>query len=253
MKESRDIILIMVIGGLCAFAAYSIAHKDDGIHINVPIKPCPGPGPCPLPMPEPPKPKPKPWGSQPTGEPVEGGLVSPDGSEEIMCPLPQGERKKNVGGSDGSGLCVFTSIEYTARWSNARELFDFQAHMRKEPGGGYPQKVDQMMKKYAPTAQYLQCTNSDLGILKQALKSGRMCAVTYCGKDKHYGGQSVPHMCTLAHLSDKWAAIMDNNFTSDNQIMWMPVDDFVQRWKGMDGTGWAVILLNPGPSPVPRR
>ena len=187
----------------------------------------------------------------PVGEPMEGGLVSPDGTEEIMCNLPPSEKKHNVGGRDGAGLCVFTSIEYCARWSNCRDLFEFQKHMRSEPGGGYPEKVDAMMKKYAPHVQYIQSTTSDLSLLKDALASGRMVGVTYCGRDKHYGGQSVPHMVTLAHLSDRWAAITDNNFPADNQVMWMSVPDFVSRWKGMDGTGWAVILLNPGPPPIP--
>src|ERR1051326_5161530 len=41
------------------------------------------------------------------GAPVLGGLVSPDGTEEMQCPLPSSEKKHNVGGKDGAGLCVF--------------------------------------------------------------------------------------------------------------------------------------------------
>ena len=185
------------------------------------------------------------------GVPQEGGLISPDGKEELMAPLPVQEKKRNVGGIDGLGLCVFTSIEYASRWSNERALFELQKFMKTQPGGGYPEKVDAILLKFAPGVQYIQCTNSDLGLLREVLASGRMAAVTYCGRDSHYGGQQVPHMVDLVHLSDKWAAVSDNNFPGDNQIMWMSVPEFESRWKGY-GSGWAVILLNPGPPPVPR-
>jgi hypothetical protein len=130
-------------------------------------------------------------------------------------------------------------------------LFELQKFMKTQPGGGYPEKVDNILLKFAPGVQYIQCTNSDLGLLREVLASGRMAAVTYCGRDSHYGGQQVPHMVDLVHLSDRWAAVSDNNFPGDNQIMWMAVSEFESRWKGY-GSGWAVILLNPGPPPVPR-
>src|SRR5262249_53941041 len=82
--------------------------------------------------------------------PVVGGKVSPDGAAEITCDLPAAEKKRNASGRDGSGLCVFTSIEWAARWQNERRLFDFQKQMRAEPGGGWPQKVDRMIAQIPP-------------------------------------------------------------------------------------------------------
>ena len=240
------VCLLILIGGIYFGNHYTSAHIELR-RLSPPVRPPDQPCPCP--------PR-RPWGNEEAtpGAPVEGGLVSPDGTEEIMCPLPASEKKKNVGGSDGSGLCVFTSIEYTARWANERALFDLQQYMHTQPGGGYPEKVDKIMATFAPSVQYIQCTKSDLSLLKEALASGRMVAVTYCGMDMHYGAHHrVPHMVALEHLSDKWAAVSDNNFPGDNQVVWMSPQEFIKRWKGMDGTGWAVILLQPGPTPIPRR
>ena len=183
------------------------------------------------------------------GKPVEGGKTSPDGTEEIACDLPAAEKKKNVGGRDGAGLCVFTSIEYAARWQNELKLFNFQQQMRAELGGGYPEKVDKMIAKYGPGTRYLQYEGNDLSILKAAIKTGRMPGVTYNGYDPHYRG-SIAHMVSLAHISDKWAAITDNNFPGDSQFVWMSIDEFKRRWMG-GRSGWAVVLLSPPPPPVP--
>ena len=57
---------------------------------------------------------------------------------------------KNASGTDGSGLCVFTSIEIAAHWQNVEQLRGFQKEMTQEKGGGWPDKVDEMMKKYGP-------------------------------------------------------------------------------------------------------
>jgi hypothetical protein len=183
------------------------------------------------------------------GRPVEGGKVSPDGADEITIDLPASEKKHNTGGRDGSGLCVFTSIEWAARWQNERRLFNFQQQMRQEPGGGYPEKVDRMIARYAAGVPYLQYEGSDPSILAAALRSGRMPAVTYNGYDCHYRG-GVSHMVDLVHLSERWAAISDNNYPKDNQIVWMSPSEFLKRWRG-GRSGWTVILLRPPPPPVP--
>lgn len=218
-----------------------------------PPKPCPPDKPCPVPI----KPKPRPWGdgsvapvgADKPGKPVLGGPVAPDGKTEIVCDLPVSEKKKNTGGRDGAGLCVFTSIEYCARWQSEIPLVDFQKVMKGEPGGGYPEKVERMIAKYAPGVEYLQDTSGDLNIIRSALKSGRMVAVTYCGYDPHYRGY-VAHMvdCVLLDDSDDgWACINDNN--DPEKFVWMSVREFKRRYDG-NGKGWCVILFAPAP-PLP--
>lgn len=179
-----------------------------------------------------------------------GGPTAPDGKTEVACDLPVSERMRNVGGRDGAGLCVFTSIQNAARYQNESRLANFQADMRKEPGGGYPAKVDAMIRKYGQGMKdYLQYEGNDPTILKVAINTGRMPSVTYNGHDPHYRG-TIAHMVNLVYLDDHVACILDNNFIGEDELVWMTADEFYQRWRG-DG-GWAVILMSPPPPPVPR-
>ncbi len=173
------------------------------------------------------------------------------GGSEVACDLPVSQRLKNIGGSDGSGLCVFTSITHSARYQNVDELKDFQKYMSKFPGGGYPKKVDKMIASKAkadgsPAPDYVQYEGKDLNVLKAALASGRMPAVTYDGRDPHYRSH-IQHMVNLVYLDDKQACVLDNNFIGADQLVWMTPDEFLSRWIGGKGRqGWAVILTGPG-------
>jgi hypothetical protein len=157
----------------------------------------------------------------------------------------------NTGGRDGAGLCVFTSIEMSGRFQNEESLRGFQKYMTTKPGGGYPDKVDKMIAAYAPKVHYIQYAGRDMDLLKLALKTGRMPAVTY-GYSPRYRGP-IAHMVNLAHLSEHWAAILDNNFPGENSYEWMAPEEFYKRWiaGSPDRTGWLVILLNPPPPPPP--
>jgi hypothetical protein len=176
------------------------------------------------------------------------GRISPDGKEEIQCDLPAQEHLQNAAGRDGSGLCVFSSLEIAAHWQNVAELHGFQKKMQSEPGGGWPEKVDAMVAKYAPHIKYLQYNGGDPAVLKLALKTGRMPAVTY-GYSPRYGGR-IAHMVNLVHLSERWAAVLDNNFPGEDRYEWMPPAEFYRRWQ-MNGGGWAIVLLGPPPPPIP--
>jgi hypothetical protein len=228
--------LVFVVAGLCALKICPCACKN-----------CPSKQPAPNVKPAP-KDEPKcpdgPWG--PHGKPTVGGPTSPIGTE-VTCDLPLSQRTKNVGGRDGAGLCVFSSIGHAARWQNEKRLVDFQKQMTKEPGGGYPGKVDRMIAKYGKGAPYIQYEGHDPTILKVALKTGRMPSVTYDGHDPHYNG-SIAHMVNLIYLDDQEACILDNNFI--DELVWMSAKEFLERWTG-DG-GWAVILLAPPPPPPPQ-
>lgn len=183
-----------------------------------------------------------------------GGPIAPDGKTQVACDIPIELRAKNTGGTDGAGLCVFTSIMHSARWQNEHRLWDFQAKMKQERGGGYPQKVDAMVAKYGPGTPYLQYTGRDPSILMTALKSGRAPGVTYNGHDPHYRG-SIAHMVNLVAYDQQadQVAILDNNFIGENQLVWMSAAEFLQRWTGgKAGSGWAVILLAPPPPPPPK-
>lgn len=232
-----------------------------------PASPSPVPAPAkPIkPAPEPPKKPNGPWGPKPCpkgqegagaapGKPVIGGRTSPDGAAALTCDLPASERKKNIA-SKGLGCCVFRSGDYAAHYQQVPELYDLPEQMVLAgiPGGGYPEKVDEVFHRFGPNVQYVQDTTGDAGVLEAILKSGRMACVTYNGHDPHYGNQSIAHMVCLTYFdrSTGWAAVSDNNFIGENEFVWMSTDEFVKRWKGGGGGGWVYCLLQYPPPPVP--
>lgn len=184
--------------------------------------------------------------------PFRAGGNTYDG-EAITCDLPPGEHLKNSVGRDGLGLCVFTSIDHAARWSNEPALIGFRDFMTKYPGGGWPEKVDEYIPRMAaskglPTPPYVQHTGGDAEFLRLALRTCRYVSVTYNGRDITFYRGTIAHMVNLVHLSDKWAVIHDNNYPG--QWLWMPPADFFERWRGSGG-GWAIALLKVGPPAIP--
>lgn len=185
-----------------------------------------------------------------------GGTMAPDGKTEIQIDLPADQHLRNKGGSDGAGLCVFTSIEHAARWANVKQLIGFRDWMRRYPGGGYPDKVtakiNQICKERGlPVPDYIQIQGRDLELLKAALQNGRLVSVTYSRSPTgRYGGATIAHMVNLVHADTRHFAVLDNNYPGVDKYEWMTPQEFV-RCCNPRGY-WAVILLPPGPPPPPR-
>lgn len=258
MNSQKKLLLLILLGVLAWWlwqdytARQADAEKDKQPVAPAPVKPDEKKKRKPL--------LPRPWGpsqlgrsAETPGKPQEGGRTSPDNAVQLVVDLPESERKHNIA-SKGLGCCVFRSIEYASRWQNEPVLYDLPEQMVKAgiEGGGYPDKVAKILKKFGPDVQYVQDTSGDPAVLEAILKSGRMPCVTYDGHDGvHYRG-GIAHMVCLPYFdrSTGWAAVSDNNFTKADQFLWMSCDDFVKRWKG-NGGGWVVALLKSPPPPVP--
>jgi hypothetical protein len=183
-----------------------------------------------------------------------GGPVSPEGvAARIVLPLDL--HMRNTGGSDGAGLCVFTSIEMAGRWQNVSTLDGLQAWMRKRPGGGHPSKVDTVLKAFCaekghPVPPYIQIESRDLDILRLAARTWRMPAITAAYLPGYRG--RIAHMVDLAHAGqdgEPWA-ILDNNFPG--RWAWLSEPEFLRSYTGGSGNGWSVVLLDPPPPPAPK-
>lgn len=186
-----------------------------------------------------------------------GGKTSPDGAE-VQCDLPASQQKQNIS-SRGLGCCVFRSLDHAARWCGEEALYGFPEWMVSKgiAGGGYPQKVDDLIPKIAkdrglPTPEYIQVEGDDIEILKLALASGRMVCHTYSySSTGRYGGQKIDHMVNSVHGDEKWFAVLDNNFVGENALEWNDIPAFRHTYAPR-ADGWAVILLKHGPPPPPR-
>lgn len=185
---------------------------------------------------------------------VAGPLLE-DGTE-VDLDLPARLHVRNRGGSDGAGLCVFASMRHSGLWADEPVFMALFEWMFTRPGGGYPEKVDRMVQRYCTLEgkalpPYVQIEGSDLEPLRRAVQAGLMPGVTYYRSPTgRYGGRRIPHMVSLVAAGPKWWAILDNNFPGT--IEWMSQEEFLRSYTDGSGKGWAIILLTPGPPPLPR-
>ena len=167
---------------------------------------------------------------------------------EIEVELPISQHVKNFGApADGKGLCVFASLTMAARWHNIAALSDV-IHKLKQ-GGGWPEKVEKTIKQFSPDTKYIQYEGTDPAVLDKALSEDIPACVTY-GYGERYGMQTIYHMVLLVHLDHERAVILDNNFPGTYE--WMSREEFLRRWIHPGGKGWAIVMLEPTPPPIPR-
>lgn len=175
-----------------------------------------------------------------SGEPELGSVVSPDGLTHSVLWMDAIEWPHNIA-SRGLGCCGFRALEYCARLQGVDALIDWPEQMRHDgiAGGAYPQKVDSILARYAKDVSYWQDCSKSHALLAASIQSQRGVAIDYCGHDPHYGGR-IAHCVTLVAFDEAsdWAAILDNNYPALDQIVWMSVAEFDQRWGG-----WAYGLL----------
>jgi len=220
--------------------------------------------PAPETRPAPAKPAPKPkkpkdpncpsWGvafQLPVGsenrKPQLGGLTSPDGTVHTIALPDILEWPENISSPPRTalGCCGFRVIDYQARFQNYPLLVDLPEKMVQSriPGGAYPQKVAGVVSRFAPEANYYQDCGKNWDVLEACVKSQRLPAVDYNGRDPHYS-MRIAH-CVNVVACDRehdWVAILDNNHPQTDEIVWMSCAEFGKRWGG-----WCYCLLNVAP------
>jgi len=190
---------------------------------------------------------------------VVGGKIAPDGKTEIQVDLPGNLHRANVT-SRGQGCCTHTSVHHAALWQNVPALQEFPKWVQDKglPGGTYPDLMAQRIKamckeRGVPEPAYIQVEGGKevVELVKAALASGRMPCVTYSlSPTGRYGGKRISHMVNASHGDEKTFAILDNNYTGEKAYEWLTPDEFFRTFTG-GRAGWALILLDAGPPPLP--
>lgn len=184
------------------------------------------------------------------------GLTSPDGKEKLQIQLPESHHQRNSVGIDHKGLCVFASMKHAGDWQNDKLFLAIFDWMKKNNGGGSPAKVDAMIKQLAkeqglPIPNYVQVEETDMEILKLAVKNNMMPCVTYgYSPTGRYAGKKISHMVNCVHATNNWFAVLDNNYPGENQIEWMDEATFKRVTADTAGKAWFIILLTE-PPPLP--
>lgn len=177
----------------------------------------------------------------------EAGGPEHDGSV-VDCDLPMPIRIHNTGGTDGAGLCVWASADMMATYLNCRELMDVFEYMQTQKGGGWPERVDRIMRERAPGVKFKQYMGDSLDFAQEFIDSGRPVCITL-GTSEFYKMQTIAHMVLLVSLDEKYAGILDNN--DEKHIWWMPREEFRKRACHPNGEMWAWGIFSPPPPPVP--
>lgn len=178
-----------------------------------------------------------------------GGIVSPDGSVHICLTVDQIDWPKNIA-SRGLGCCGSRALDYAARWQGVPELVDLPEQIQRDgiAGGDNPFTIREKMARYAPSAPYWSDTSGDLAILTAACRSRRLPCIDYAGRDPHYAGSIAHCVCVVAcEPAADWVAILDNNYPSLEEVVWMGVAEFEARWHG-----WSYGLLAATPGDLPQ-
>jgi hypothetical protein len=183
--------------------------------------------------------------------------------EEVDIDLPSAQHVRNFGApADGKGLCVFASITMAARWHHIRalekllfwELVDGKLvpRSRVQQGGGWPEKVDQILKQEAPGLNYVQLETSNANdlaaFIERSLAEGRMVCGTY-GYGERYQMQTIYHMVCFTKFNTKWGTVLDNNFPGTFE--WMSRAELLRRCVHPSGKGWVIAFIVPPPPPIP--
>jgi len=179
-------------------------------------------------------------------------------NEVLDCDLPGELHMKNIGSRvDGAGMCVMTSLEMAALWQGMDYMKGLRDWCAKEPGGGYPEKVDKQLAAYCRSKnievpKYLQYEGPDIeAVLAMAAKTGRMSCITY-GIGERYNNQQIAHMVCASKFSGQYGVVLDNNFPGEGAYEWMSRNELVRRIKFPRGNGWVFVWLTNPPSPSPK-
>lgn len=179
-------------------------------------------------------------------------------SESLTCDLPGSQQMANVGSKrDGAGMCVFTSIEMSARFAGLEQMRGFRDWVATNyRGGGWPDKVDECLnawfvaKKITPI-KYIQYEGKNPSeILDICDRTGRMANVTY-GYSPRYGGP-IQHMVNCVMFRSDYGVILDNNFPGEDRYEWVQRDELARRTIYPNKTAWIFVWLPPGPPPSPK-
>lgn len=192
-------------------------------------------------------------GAAPTSKITLGDVHPPDGSK-VQIDYPLERDMRNIRSRvDGQGMCVTTSAEMASDWSGLVDLKGFRDWCAREPGGCGPKKFDDQLKRFCKAKgiqipNYLFYLGKSPDFLEMVLKTGRMPAISYAGRDGVQYSGSIAHMNNLIHFKDGLAGVYDNNYDPKKRI-WLPEDKFLDRWID-GGNGWAVVWLDAPPPPA---
>ena len=156
--------------------------------------------------------------------------------ETASAPIAEKSHIRNEGGSDGAGLCVYSSVIIAGAYQGVADLDRLKQsqlwrYVKTRPGGSYPEKLARDLNAVYPLEQtgerWSQYTGTDTSVIEKLSRAGfPVCSTMDTGALYDY--QKIHHMITLAHYrKDGWACVVDNN--NPGKFHWMPAQEYDRR------------------------
>lgn len=183
--------------------------------------------------------------------------------EAVTCDYPTTEHMWNIGGRDGAGMCVMSSIEMSAIYQGLEQMRGLRDWCAREDGGAYPSKVDDQLQRFCKAKRievppYLQYEGPDPGpIMDLADRTGRLICCTYGYSPRYVSARNpagvIYHMVCAPRCRDRLGVVMDNNavggVNKQNLSEWMTRDELIRRVRFHRNSGWVFVWLAPPPPP----
>lgn len=156
--------------------------------------------------------------------------------ERASAPIGREYHIRNEGGSDGAGLCVYSSVIIAGAYQGVADLDRLKQsrlwhYAKARPGGSYPEKLARDLNAVYPLEQtgekWSQYTGRDTSVIDKLSRAGYpVCSTMDTGALYDY--KKIHHMITLAHYrANGWACVVDNN--NPGQYHWMPATEYDRR------------------------
>lgn len=252
---------VLVLGAFIVFGgpAHDPPKPAPAVDISVDVE-CPD-GKCPIR---------RPWGPQQAGGSSAKSVVNGrayDG-ETLTCDFPPSLWMANIGSKvDRAGMCVTTSVEMVARYLGLDFMRGFRDWCAKEPGGCYPDKLEDQLKRYCklkgvPVPPYVNFTGKNpADLLAQLDAAGLPYAHQYDECPRYASARNprgkIAHMVFGVKHSGRYAVVVDNNEIggvdgkSGKIFEWMACGEMIRRMEA-SGSDWIFAFLVPPPPPSPR-
>jgi hypothetical protein len=156
--------------------------------------------------------------------------------ERASAPIGREHHIRNEGGSDGAGLCVYSSVIIAGAYQGVADLDRLKQsqlwrYVKARPGGSYPEKLARDLNAVYPLEQtgerWSQYTGTDTSVIDKLSRAGYpVCSTMDTGALYEY--RKIHHMITLAHYrKDGWVCVVDNN--NPGKFHWMPAKEYDRR------------------------
>jgi hypothetical protein len=137
-------------------------------------------------------------------------------------------------GTDDTGHFSWAALSMGKDSVSVPDLARLWNETRDQPESGWQDRVDRLMVRLAPQANYSQYEGPDVSQVDAVSRTGRRVGLLYDD------GTTPSRVVELLYLGELHACIIDSR--SESHWTWMTRDELTTRWLGVNGKGWVIAM-----------